>query len=365
MEEMYWPGEGLRDNVKHGVWVLVHSNYAPRIKGWIEDPNKWGRFGGVILHGTKTKNETTQKLALISIYSAPHCSAFNKEIMKKLNSKSQNKPRAHLTTVLTTLLGKLKKDKHETIISGDFNAIWNPSSLTHRPTKPDPKRLEAQRNTRFWKNWVNSHELTNIKDTNLPGTPTFKRNNYTDDKDYVLTSPLTASATTNVGILTSNEEDRSYICSSLHAPICTEFNTNKILRTLPGDINFSFVKQYRPSLKATSPEKLKRKFKNAIWKASKLKNETHEINKLISNKPTAMSSTKEWDNFNRQRNDLEASCKQTVTDTEKKLNTRKKVESKLPTDTVAFTTSIIREQRFQIQQLIREITKKRKTTTQK
>ena len=59
MEEMYWPGEGLRDNVKHGVWVLVHSNYAPRIKGWIEDPNKWGRFGGVILHGTKTKNETT------------------------------------------------------------------------------------------------------------------------------------------------------------------------------------------------------------------------------------------------------------------------------------------------------------------
>ena len=45
---------------------------------------------------------------------------------------------------------------------------------------------------------------------------------------------------------------------------------------------------------------------------------------------------------------------------EKKLNTRKKIESKLPTDTVAFTTSIIREQKFQIQQLIREIAKKKK-----
>ena len=109
MEEMQRQGEGLRENVKHGVWVLVHSNYATRIKGQIEDPNKWGRFGGVILHGTKTKNETTQKLALISVYSAPHRSAFNKEIMKKTKHQIPKQTKGSLNYIINYSTWKTQK----------------------------------------------------------------------------------------------------------------------------------------------------------------------------------------------------------------------------------------------------------------
>ena len=76
--------------------------------------------------------------------------------------------------------------------------------------------------------------------------------------------------------------------------------------------------------------------------------------------PARDASDGNWSAWNERRNALYVSCVGTVTSAEKRMNKTKRVERKLPVDSATFVTSILREQRFQVQQLIRALNKNKK-----
>ena len=119
-----------------------------------------------------------------------------------------------------------------------------------------------------------------------------------------------------------------------------------------------FKRPYRPMLKSTSPKSKKMEFEAKVWRAAHDSKEGARVQSLLRNMPSDDAPDESWTNWNADRNALYDSCACTVTSTEKQMNKSKRVERKLPVDSAIFVTSILREQRFQVQQLIRALNKK-------
>ena len=213
MEDKLWTGpQSMQKEIRHGVWILVHSKWSQRIQEWITDPSGWARFGGVVLAGTKkSENDKPQSIGLVSTYSVPKdCKTWN-WLKKTMKTNMPNGVRDRLAHDLSATRALYAKRKTSLIFMGDFNATWNLASRC-RKTPPSHEQI---RHTRFWKNWSYSNDLTNVKDAILPGRHTFSTNTAhgkcTDDKDFILAPPVLTAAIKNMAILRGVDPDLSLI----------------------------------------------------------------------------------------------------------------------------------------------------------
>ena len=277
-----------------------------------------------------------------------------------MKTKKPNGVRDRLACDLSAVRVKYAKKHVPLTFMGDFNAVWNLASRQRNA----PRTSNQTAHTRFWKNWSYTNELTNAKDTVLPGAYTFSTNSSrgkcTDDKDFILAPPAIAAAMKNMAVLRGTDPGRVPPTNSKHWPICLDIDAKSVLYTESADMTAQHKHPYRPLIKATSPKSKKMEFEAKVWRAAHDSNEDAQVQSLVTSIPARDATDGDWTAWNERRNALYISCVGTVTSAEKRMNKTKRVERKLPVDNATFVTSILREQRFQIQQLIRALNKNKK-----